>query len=353
MTTTTQILPDGTPCISLRDPAQIIASVPPLLGFRPENSVVVLGLGGADGTRVRPVVRLDIPAAMHEPDAVRALQQVFDENPVKAALIVLIGHRPGQSPPSEGPPHRRFVESLCAKLGPRVPYAVWAAEIREGARWCAYHSEESGVLPDDTSTVTAAVFTAGGKVTFESREELAAQLAPDDVEAVARRAKLVTAAVNALDPSVSPERLLSAQLALVRSALERVRRGHLSFSDGEIVGLALALSNTGVRDACLALARVPHVSSDAERLWLELVRRMPAPERSEAAVLLSYFAYLRGEGALAGIAADNALDANPRNVLADLLSCCLVTGLPPERLHGLACTEDPDLLCPESAGSEK
>jgi hypothetical protein len=351
VTTTTKILPDGRTGISLREPAQVIASLPPLLGFRPANSLIVLGLGGADGSQVRPAVRLDLPAPEHEPDVVQTLMHVFAENPVRAVNIVVAGRHPSQPPPSPSElPHQRLVDLLWeafAVLGPEVQHAAWAAEIRGGAPWRCYVDEDcGGVLPDDNSTVTAAVFAADGHVTFDSREELARQLAPDDEAAVRRRAELLATAVDAMDPSSSSECLRDQGLALVRSALGQLRRGDLSFSDEQVVELALALSHTVVRDACLALAVVPQASRDAERLWLELVRRTPAPERTEPAVLLAYSAYLRGEGALAGIAVANALDANPANVLAGLLSRCLNTGFPPERLRSLAQTEHLGSICP-------
>jgi hypothetical protein len=350
VTTTTKILSDGRTGISLREPAQLIASLPPLLGFRPANSLVVLGVGGADGTEVRAVVRLDLPAAEHEPDVVQALMRVFEENPVRAVNIVLTGRHPSRHPPPSGPPHRRLVDLLCAAfavLGPEVQHVAWTPEIRGGARWSCYQDTDcGGVLPDDTSTVAAAVFAVGGNVTFESREELAEQLAPDDPEAVQRRVGLLNAAVAALDPSVSPERLLAERTALVRSAIDRVRRGDVSFSDDQVVELTLALSDSRIRDACLALAAVSHATPHAERLWLELVRRTPAPQRTEPAILLTYSAYLRGEGALAGIAAANALAANPNDILAALLSRCLASGFPPNRLRGLAQSEHLDAVCP-------
>lgn len=350
MTTTTKILSDGRTGISLREPAQLIASLPPLLGFRPADSLVVLGLGGSDGSQVCAVVRLDLPPPEHEPDVVQTLMQVFQENPVRAVNIVLTGRHPSQPPPSSRPPHRRLVDLLYeafAVLGLAVQHVAWTPEIRGGARWRCYQDTKcEGVLPDDTSTVAAAVFAAGGNVTFESREELAEQLAPDDPTALQHRAELLNAAVQELDPSVSPERLVAERTALVRSALERVRRGDLSFSDDQVVELALALSDTRIRNACLALAAVPHANADAHRLWLELVRRTPAPERTEPAVVLTYSAYLRGEGALAGIAAANALDANPNNTLAALFSRCLTAGVPPHRLQGLAESDHLPALCP-------
>jgi len=96
---------------------------------------------------------------------------------------------------------------------------------------------------------------------------------------------------------------------------------------------------------------------EAERLWLTLVQELPAPERAEAAVLLGYTAYLRGDGTFAGMALENALEAKPGHLLATLLATVLNRGFPPEQLLGLALAADPagpsgfGLLPPEIADS--
>jgi Domain of unknown function (DUF4192) len=73
-----------------------------------------------------------------------------------------------------------------------------------------------------------------------------------------------------------------------------------------------------------------------ERLWLALTRSTPAPELASPATLAAFTAYLRGNGALAGIALERALEAWPGHDLATLLSMALETGLPPAALARLA-----------------
>ncbi|GAA5160205.1 MULTISPECIES: DUF4192 domain-containing protein [Amycolatopsis] len=351
MTTTTNTLDGALPTITLADPAELIASLPPLLGFRPADSLLLLGLTGAEGRRLRSMVRADLPPEGKEPDAVCAVMDVFGHNGLQAVEIVVVGNHPAQPPPSSGPPHRLLVDLLgeaFEELRIPVRHATWTPEIRGGAPWCCYREKDcGGTLPDDLSTVAAATIAMQGGVTYRSREDLLRQLAPDDPEALARRTEMLNAAIDALDPSVPPAALTPGYAKAVRAAIEAVRRGDLSFSDEQLVELAMALCDPYIRDAGLAAARVPHCSRDAERLWLELVRRIPAPERAEPAVLLAYSAYLRGEGALAGIALDNALEASPGHVLADLLERCRSTSMPPDRLRTLAQHEHhPDIFPP-------
>jgi hypothetical protein len=66
-------------------------------------------------------------------------------------------------------------------------------------------------------------------------------------------------------------------------------------------------------------------------------RRSARPAtRAEPACLLGYSAYVRGEGAFAGMALEAALHASPEHVLAGLLSDSIRLGVPPEQLTRLA-----------------
>jgi hypothetical protein len=335
MTTTTNVLPDGRTKISVKQPTELIASIPQLLGFRPADSVVVLGLGGHDGKQVGPVVRLDLPPRIHEWDVVGLLANAFAQNPGRAVNFVLVGRHPDHPPHPKSLPHVRLVKRLTGaftELGRKVEHAVWTPEIRGGAHWSCYEKRScGGVLPDLESTVTAATYAAEGYVTFDSREEMAAQLEPDDPAAIDRRARLL----HATEPG--PARTVTELTSEVRAAIGQVREGNLAFTDEQVVRLVQAVSDTQVRDVCLAIALQPLAehSKNAELLWLELVRGTPAPERAEPASLLGYAAYMRGEGALARIALTNALEADPAHLLSSLLLRCLDNGISPKTLRHL------------------
>ncbi|GHF05909.1 hypothetical protein GCM10017786_44310 [Amycolatopsis deserti] len=137
-------------------------------------------------------------------------------------------------------------------------------------------------------------------------------------------------------------------IAVVRAALARAVAGDFDLSDEDVVSLAMALSDLEVRDRCLTTAEPPGEpqAAAAERLWLELVRRTPPPERAEAAVLLGYAAYRRGDGVLASLAFDNALTAHPGHRLAELLRICLERQLPPDALRRLSQSQEGGLMPP-------
>ncbi|HVV10260.1 DUF4192 domain-containing protein [Amycolatopsis sp.] len=339
---TTSTMPDGRPKINVSDPGQLIASIPYLFGFRPENSLVVAGLGGSSGGRLGPVLRLALPPPEHEEEAVAAVMPAFAHNPCGAVIAIVVGAHPGRAPGEL--PHARLIARLSAafeELGRPLLNTLWTPEVRGGARWRSYEGDREGELPDQRSTELAAICVSQGQVTYDSREEMAGRLAPDDPAAIARRAALLR------EQSREPM-TFAAGLAEVRRALLLVRNGDLAFGDDQVVRLAEALSNSRVRDTCLATAHgsVAGRPTQAEGLWLELIRRTPPPERAEAASVLGYAAYLRGDGAFARVALENALDADPGHMLSRLLVRCLERGIPPEKLRELGSNEHLDRLLP-------
>lgn len=343
--TTTTASPHGGMTIRVEDPAHLIAAVPHLLGFRPADSAIVLGFGGPSGKQVGPVIRLDLPDAEWEIAVTAKVAALFSGYPVASAAIVIVGGPPGHPPDPGNRPHTRFVRTLASALralGRPVGHAFWTPDIRPGRPWSCYDDpERSGVLPDDTATLVAAAVVRKGFVTFDSREELARLLDPDDPVAVARRERLLERRLETLGDG-QEEDACAQSFREVAQALAQARTGRLDLSDDQVVRLALAVSDTRVRDACLAVALPAgsERSMRAEALWLELVRKTPAPERAEAATLLGYSAYVRGEGAQARIAFENALAAAPGHPLADLLMRCLDAGLPPERVRNLGHVDD-------------
>ncbi|MEV4142209.1 DUF4192 domain-containing protein [Amycolatopsis sp. NPDC049691] len=339
MTTPT---PTGRPPVDLRIPAQLLAALPYLIGFRPANSVVLIG-HRADGVGL--VLRGDLPHTEDRSRQARALAARYALSPPTAVTLVLIG---GERRPGGPPPHAGFAGELTEaldELGVPLLHVLWAADISEGAPWGCYTDPAcGGELPDPRATVAAAWATKEGVVAFAGRDELAALLAPRSPEAVARR----TASLSRMSSLPWPESTCVSEAAsVIRAAFERQRRGAGPPTDEQAVLLASALTLPEIRDACLGMAVPPHTpqAREAERLWLTLVQELPAPERAEAATLLGYTAFMRGDGAFAGMALENALEADSEHVLAGLLRTVLRRGMPPEQLLGLALEADPAGLC--------
>jgi hypothetical protein len=115
----------------------------------------------------------------------------------------------------------------------------------------------------------------------------------------------------------------------VRLAVTRYRRGgQLTGQYDELAWLGVALTDMRVRDD--AWARMdPEFNADHQRLWLDLVRHLPSEYVPAPAALLAFTAWQAGEGALASVAIERALAADPDYSMARLIADALDAGLPP------------------------
>ena len=107
--------------------------------------------------------------------------------------------------------------------------------------------------------------------------------------------------------------------------------------DELIAGLACSFTDVAVRDTLYALA-VGVDAGKAETLWAVLARLLPDPWRVEALVLLAFSAYARGDGPLAGLALEAALNGDPNHRMAGMLDTALQSGMRPEQIRELAGT---------------
>jgi hypothetical protein len=122
--------------------------------------------------------------------------------------------------------------------------------------------------------------------------------------------------------------------ALLHDVITHVTDLNSSLDDEVIVRLGHGLTHPQVRDAAISLA-VTGDAQAAEQLWTCLTRATPRPHVTHPATLLAIVAYLRGNGTLAGVALDIALDADPSNVLATLIHTALHQGVAPQQLEEL------------------
>jgi len=117
----------------------------------------------------------------------------------------------------------------------------------------------------------------------------------------------------------------------VRGAFDRHRRGE-QLADEDVARLALLLEDPAVRDFAWA-----HTDSgpQSQQLWTEVTRRAETDQVPAPACLLAFAAFRSGDGVLARVALDRALDADPTYSLALLLSEVLRRGIHPSVFNDL------------------
>ncbi len=346
-----------TPTLSLRNPVDLLAAVPYLLGFHPSDSVVLLGL---QEQRVTFQARADLstPAG---PLAAQ-LAELLARQGLRQVLLVGYG--------SAGPVGA-VVDALLTELG-RVGIEVPEALRATAGRYWSYTCRVPECCPPDgnpyaadTSTV-AAEATVAGLVALPSREALRRQLAPVEgaarasmrraTERADRRSRQIvasalaeaapaesgldwsTAAVDRLESGMraleqgeaavraARRRFTTAGRSALREALDVYRAGR-TLSDDAAAWLSVLLLHLPVRD--LAWEAItgdlrPHLA-----LWTDLTRRAQRELRAAPAALLAFTAWRAGEGATSTIALEVALDADPEHPMARLLGRAISAGVDP------------------------
>ena len=315
----------------------ILAIVPHLLGFHPADSLVVLGIGGPHA-RIKVAFRYDLP---DPPDAALAAEIAAHARAVlrrqHLTMAIVIGYGAAEAvTPVAGP-----VGTALGAAGLTVQDVLRV----QGGRYWSYSCDDprccpaDGVRFDPAGHPAAAALAAAGLAVRADRAALASTVAPAEHAAQAmelaasrarrRAAQLVEQALSAQPPAgdlLQP--IADAGRRSVRLAVTLYRHGGELADFDEIAWLGFALTDLRVRDD--AWARMdPAFTGAHQRLWTHLVRLLPAELVPAPAALLAFTAWQAGEGALASIAIERALDADPRYSMALLIADALRAGLPP------------------------
>jgi Domain of unknown function (DUF4192) len=310
--------------LTLRSPADLLAAVPYLLGFHPSDSVVLVALRGK---RVIFQGRVDIP----DPDDVDGLVPYLAGIAARQdpTGVTLIGYGP----------HERVVGLLDA-LGGAVTAAgvpvLDVLRVHEGRYWSLVCTEPSccppeGVEFDVAATAVAAAATYEGLVALPDRAALAASLAlvpgpgiePELAAARDRLADLLGGGTR---------RRRAAARAAVREALDRYTAGG-RLDDDELAWLVVLLTDDAARDDAWRRMLAVTPVTEHQTMWTDVVRRVPQEHVAAPATLLALSAWRAGNGSLADVAAQRALDASPGYGLAEVVREALRAGIPPSAIE--------------------
>ncbi|GAA4504466.1 hypothetical protein GCM10023191_058760 [Actinoallomurus oryzae] len=309
--------------LRLRSPADVVCAIPYLVGFHPSDSVVVLA---CDGTAGACAVRLDLTAADELLEHVAGL--IARRGPDGAILA-------GYGPPGRVTPMVERVRDRLHDQGVRVRDAL---RVEDGRFWSYLCTDTrccppEGTFVDVTASPVAAAAIAGGLVALPDRGELERMLAP--VGRPATRAATVRAeqrlkgwAEFERDAERVAARMAREGVPLVRDVIDRACADGRMPGDEETAWLGLLLAGTRVRDEAWVRMTEPHLQTHM-MLWRHVLTRVAEPYAAAPASLLSFAAWRAGEGALANIALDRALSADPAYSMALLLRELFLSGLPP------------------------
>jgi hypothetical protein len=281
-------MPTDRPVLRLTTHENVLEAVPYLLGFTPEASLVVLGLGG-ERNRLS-VFYGDAPVG----DLALALRQKAAEADIRVREMLHV---------SNG----RFFSLLCDNDACCPP--------------------DGRPLPTAVTQVSATA-TAAGLAPFATREDVTARLAGDDDQH--ERVGMVFARLVANEGlplnAYSDEHLARLRLLVDRYRIERTPR----LEELEAANAALFLHNINVRDRVFIWTLDgDDVQRALQTLLTDVVRMVGRWESVPAATLLAATSYVLGEGAFANVAVDHALRFDPNYSLARLIDTALRQGLHP------------------------
>ena len=338
--------------------------MPYLLGFHPHRSLVVMGLTGSR-SRVGVTMRMDLdgmPPGQMATRVVRALQQDGDTQ-----AIVLV-YDPEPTDPASTPDGLQPGEDVVAAVrsGLRTAGIALKDALRISAgRWWSYLCRDEFCCPSEGSPIAAPADPGGpslvaatavhaGLSALPDRDALRRSLEPPApwVREATRQAMDRVGDALVRQCADDQHQIVDQILAEVDSLICRFEGRSPSLEPDEAARVALGLHLLQVRDAVITWT----VHDDAEalqRLLVELVRRVGAPEHVPAATVLAWCAYLRGNGALAGVALELVEESEPDYSLAQLLSSMLENGIHPDRLRESTEATAEEIGRPRRAGESR
>lgn len=318
----------------------VLAVVPHLLGFHPSKSLVVLGIGGPHG-RIRLAFRYDLPDPPDDSlsaDIAAHAVSVLGREHLTMAILVGYGIGPAVTP---------VIDVVQSALRDAQVSIQDALRVNDGRYWSYRCGDPACCSPDGVpydlaGHPAAAALQAAGLPVRADRDELAATLAqiPESAASIAAglerargRATHVIEQAMVLGSGSDPEGDLFEPVAdagrkSIRQAVTSYRRGREISSYDEMAWLGYVLTDMRVRDD--AWARMDPQYTDAHKLlWTTLLRNLPTEFAPAPASLLAFVCWQSGDGALATIAIERALDADPDYTMALLIGDALHAGLPP------------------------
>lgn len=350
------------PRVRIGEAGDLLAAVPAMLGFHPHRSMVLIGLKDG-GTTIGPTMRHDLIVAgdhLERTDACRTrgasemvgvidyLARYCASEDIAAVIAVFVDDRLDGTSTTRAQLDTEDVlhelETTLAAFGVHVSAALAASTIAHDVRWWSMRGPfRRGRISDPSASPLTVARVLDGQLVRPSRTDLAEVIARGPASAVRE------AAVHMMRLRRDGGRSLADELETVLSYLARAPYDS-ELDAADVARVGVAIGHVRVRDSLLALT----LGDDAgvvEDFWASMARSMPDCERAVAATLLAFSAYVRGDGPMARIAIDAALESDDTYSLAQLLDRSLRVGAGPELVRevaesGFACARTCGVLLP-------
>jgi hypothetical protein len=346
--------------VRISSPADILGVVPHRIGFHPAESIVVVCLHGPrrrDGL----VMRLDLAPAKHDDVVARDLSTKAAHVKTTAAVLVCYTEQAGGG----GLPRQGLIDALRKRLASHGIEVIEALLVHNG-RWWSYVCDDPSCCPPtglplpETLTPAAAHYAAemvadGGAV-LADRGELERSICPprNPVADAVRRQALELAGEWVVETVAAggAEALRAETVSLFESLVRRWADGSRELASDEAGRVILGLGLKAARDEAATLLL------DADRevllaLLCALARHADLADAAPVCTVLAWVAYADGHGALANVAVERALEADPGYEMARLIEDAMSRMISPTEIRALTLEVRRDLQAAESPPAGK
>lgn len=315
----------------------ILGVLPWRLGFHPDESLVLAVLQGPR-QRERLVMRLDLPDQDDEEDVARDAAARAAAAGADAVFVAVftdeVSRYAGDLPRSD------LVDAVAAALDEEGIDLVDAVLVQDHRRWSYLCADPRCCPPDGIPLPTepspaidayAAEVVARGATVLPSRTALRSRVEPSSAPPdVAARTTAVDAVTGLVADGLDPEQVGVGLLDALRSRFAAGRRHPPSAVDARLVATALAAP--AVRESLLTAVLDPDEEAVRDLLG-QVARLVPDDVAGPVCAVLAWLSYAGGDGALAAIALERAVRADPGAALPRLLATGIDLMVPPEQIR--------------------
>ena len=323
---------------TLTSPHDLLAAIPFLIGYHPENSLVMVSL---KDDSVGMAMRVDFPTDI-APESYDLLASHFIREEASGAFIVAYLS-------SEEIDPEPAMANICAAMM-RAGIDIKESLIVTGNRYRSMMCTDSTCCPPegtevpaiDSSRIAAEHVIAGHPMPYATVGDLAQSIAALESSHESRWQDDVQKFWISSDAEEINELQRDGATAVI-DLVGEYREGR-GCEDRELTARVIGrLSDIQVRDFSLG----SHTEENADfywRMWRDLLRIAPRGFVAPIASLFASMAYERGEGALAHRALDRALADDDQYSLALLLRRVFTAGWPPESFSAMRAELHPKVV---------
>jgi hypothetical protein len=306
-----------------RNPVDLIAVVPYVIGFHPEDSVVLLTFGPGEAFHAR----VDLPDEEDAQEELAAmLAELVAQREVERVALLLYT--------ADTEVAGSFHDIVVPELVGEGVEVIDMLRVSGERFYAAYDVDDPGTAYDLTTHLFTAEQVLEGKVAHHSRAELVASLDTidaDDARAVQEAAIRFDEQFEGLPRFVTVARI-SRDIVEEARWVQRTVRRHVRLgtplSVDDAGRLLVLMAGVPLRDVAWAEMSRDNAAGHID-LWRDLVRRCPSDLLPAAASLLAFAAWLHGDGAFAWCALDRCVEVDPAYSMAGCIALLLEQAIPP------------------------